>query len=47
VVIIGSGKDGLPVILGNDNAPPAPPRAGIPTENDSANKQTAASPAAQ
>ena len=47
VVIIGSGKDGLPVILGNDTAPPAPPRAGIPTENDSANKQTAASPAAQ
>jgi regulator of protease activity HflC (stomatin/prohibitin superfamily) len=49
VVIIGSGKDGLPVILGNADTPASLPRAGLPTENDTANKQTttAASPAVQ
>jgi hypothetical protein len=46
VVIIGSGKDGLPIILGNVDtlAPPAgsPP----PSGNDTTNKErtTAASP---
>src|SRR4029450_8445617 len=39
VVIIGSGKHGLPVILGNADTPASLPRAGLPTENDTANKQ--------
>ncbi len=46
VVIIGSGKDGLPIILGNV-ATPAPPAAGTPPSgNDTTNKDrtTAASP---
>src|SRR5256885_15492181 len=47
VVIIGSGKDGLPVILGNVDSPA--PRAGSmpPSGNDTPNKErtTAASPA--
>src|SRR5262245_13567769 len=45
VVVIGSGKDGLPVILGNGNAP-APP-AGSTTADGSDNKErtTAANPA--
>jgi regulator of protease activity HflC (stomatin/prohibitin superfamily) len=49
VVIIGSGKDGLPVILGNADTPASLPRASIPTENDTLNKQTttAANPAAR
>ena len=46
VVLIGSGKDGLPIILGNVNTP-LPPAGGAPTENDTTSKQraTAASPA--
>jgi regulator of protease activity HflC (stomatin/prohibitin superfamily) len=47
VVVIGSGKDGLPIILGNVDTP-APPSAGStpPTGNDTINKErtTAASP---
>ncbi len=47
VVIIGSGKDGLPIILGNVDAP-APSHAGgaPPTENDTMPKErtTAAAP---
>src|SRR6266576_2136783 len=46
VVIIGSGKDGLPIILGNVDTP-APPAAGTPPSgNDTTNKErtTAASP---
>jgi len=46
VVIIGSGKDGLPIILGNVDTP-APPAAGTPPSgNDTTNKDrtTAASP---
>jgi hypothetical protein len=47
VVIIGSGKDGLPIILGNVDTP-APTSAGStpPTGNDTMNKErtTAASP---
>jgi regulator of protease activity HflC (stomatin/prohibitin superfamily) len=45
-VIIGNGKDGLPIILGNvDTSPPA--GSTPPTDNDTANKErtTAASPA--
>jgi hypothetical protein len=48
VVVIGSGKDGLPIILGNVDTP-APPPAGStpPSGNDTTNKErtTAASPA--
>jgi regulator of protease activity HflC (stomatin/prohibitin superfamily) len=47
VVVIGSGKDGLPIILGNVDTP-APTSAGStpPTGNDTINKErtTAASP---
>src|SRR5258708_201446 len=47
VVVIGSGKDGLPIILGNVDTP-APPSAGTtpPTGTDTINKErtTAASP---
>src|SRR5262249_35060267 len=40
VVIIGSGKDGLPIILGNaDNQPPA---ASTPTGNDTSKQGTTA-----
>jgi regulator of protease activity HflC (stomatin/prohibitin superfamily) len=48
VVIIGSGKDGLPVILGNVDTPASLPTARTPSENDTVNKQTttAANPAA-
>src|SRR5213083_337388 len=45
VVIIGSGKDGLPVILGNVDTPP-PAGSTPPSGNDTTNKErtTAASP---
>jgi hypothetical protein len=45
VVIIGSGKDGLPIILGNVDTPPPP--AGASAGNDTTTKQgaTAAGPA--
>jgi len=46
VVLIGSGKDGLPIILGNVDTP-LPPAGGVPpTDNDTMNKErtTAASP---
>jgi regulator of protease activity HflC (stomatin/prohibitin superfamily) len=45
VVIIGSGKDGLPIILGNVDTP-APAGSTPPTGNDTINKEktTAASP---
>src|SRR4029453_17566003 len=45
VVVIGSGKDGLPIILGNVDPPPPP--AVAPAENDTTAKQraTAAGPA--
>jgi regulator of protease activity HflC (stomatin/prohibitin superfamily) len=48
VVIIGSGKDGLPIILGNVDTPASLPTARTPSENDTVNKQTttAANPAA-
>jgi regulator of protease activity HflC (stomatin/prohibitin superfamily) len=44
IVIIGSGKDGLPIILGNVDAPSTPPSA-RPETDASAAKPTAASPA--
>jgi len=46
VVVIGSGKDGLPIILGNVDTP-RPPAGGVrPTDNDTMNKErtTAVSP---
>jgi hypothetical protein len=46
VVVIGSGKDGLPIILGNVDTP-RPPAGGVrPTDNDTTNKErtTAVSP---
>ena len=44
-VIIGNGKDGLPIILGNGGAP-APPAGGTtPDGNDNKERTTAASPA--
>jgi regulator of protease activity HflC (stomatin/prohibitin superfamily) len=45
VVVIGSGKDGLPIILGNVDTP-APPPAGStpPSGNDTKERTTAASP---
>jgi regulator of protease activity HflC (stomatin/prohibitin superfamily) len=49
VVLIGSGKDGLPIILGNVNTP-LPPAGGVPpTDNDTMNKErtTATSPTVQ
>jgi len=47
VVVIGSGKDGLPIILGNVDAPAAPAGRTPPSGNDSATKEstTAAGPA--
>jgi regulator of protease activity HflC (stomatin/prohibitin superfamily) len=47
VVIVGGGKDGLPIILGNVDAPAAvPPQpGGTHPEGDPASKTTAASPA--
>jgi regulator of protease activity HflC (stomatin/prohibitin superfamily) len=46
VVVIGSGKDGLPIILGNVDTPAPPARSTPPTGNDTMNKErtTAASP---
>ena len=47
VVIVGGGKDGLPIILGNVDGPAAaPPQpGGTHQEGDPASKTTAASPA--
>jgi regulator of protease activity HflC (stomatin/prohibitin superfamily) len=48
IVIVGGGKDGLPIILGNVDAPQTPPAGGTtpPQENDSPkDRTTAASPA--
>jgi regulator of protease activity HflC (stomatin/prohibitin superfamily) len=46
VVIIGSGKDGLPIILGNVDTPPPAAASTPPTGNDTTTKErtTAASP---
>jgi hypothetical protein len=46
IVIVGSGKDGLPIILGNVDAPPSPP-PGSPAGNGDAvpkERTTAAAP---
>ena len=40
VVVIGSGKDGLPIILGNVDAPAAPAGRTPPSGNDSATKES-------
>jgi regulator of protease activity HflC (stomatin/prohibitin superfamily) len=47
VVVIGSGKDGLPIILGNVDTPAAPAGSSPPSGNDSATRKstTAAGPA--
>ncbi len=44
VVVIGSGKDGLPIILGNVHTPAAPPAGGTPPSEKDRTKATAASP---
>src|SRR5262249_52955596 len=44
-VIIGNGEDGLPVILGNVDAPAQPARSTTPDGNDNKERTTAASPA--
>jgi hypothetical protein len=46
VVVIGSGKDGLPIILGNADTPAPPAGSTPPSGNDTTNKErtTAASP---
>jgi regulator of protease activity HflC (stomatin/prohibitin superfamily) len=45
VVVIGSGKDGLPIILGNGDAPAQRGGSTTPDENDNKERITAASPA--
>jgi regulator of protease activity HflC (stomatin/prohibitin superfamily) len=45
VVIIGSGKDGLPIILGNVDAPLPQPAAAPPADGNATPKQTTAAPA--
>src|SRR5262249_44920389 len=44
-VIIGTGKDGLPVILGNGDAPALPAGSAKPDANGNKERTTAASPA--
>jgi hypothetical protein len=45
VVVIGSGKDGLPIILGNVDTPTSPPAGSTPPSgNDTKERTTAASP---
>src|SRR6201997_1659843 len=44
-VIIGNGKDGLPIILGNGDASAPPARSTTPGGNDNKERTTAASPA--
>jgi regulator of protease activity HflC (stomatin/prohibitin superfamily) len=42
VVVIGSGKDGLPIILGNVDTPASPPAGSMPPSgNDTTNKERA------
>src|SRR5215470_15994090 len=45
VVLIGSGKDGLPIILGNGDTPSPPAGSTPPSGNDTKERTTAASPA--
>ena len=44
-VIVGNGKDGLPIIFGNGDAPALPARSTTPDVNDNKERTTAASPA--
>src|SRR5437899_9977987 len=44
VVLIGSGKDGLPIILGNVDTPAPPPAGSTPPTGNDTTKSTAASP---
>src|SRR5439155_91747 len=44
VVIIGSGKDGLPIILGNVDSSAPPAGSAQPTSNDKADKDRATAP---
>ena len=47
IVVIGSGKDGLPVIFGNAELPAPPPAGSTPSGNDAPRERTtAASPMA-
>ena len=45
VVVIGSGKDGLPIILGNVSTPALPAGSTLPSGNDTSKESTAAGPA--
>jgi len=45
VVVIGSGKDGLPIILGNVDTPAPPAGSTPPSGNDTNKESTAAGPA--
>src|SRR5262249_3177391 len=45
VVIIGGGKDGVPIILGNVDSPPPTAEKAPPTEGDKPPRPTAATPA--
>ena len=45
VVVIGSGKDGLPIILGNVDTPALPAGSTPPSGNDTNKESTAAGPA--
>jgi regulator of protease activity HflC (stomatin/prohibitin superfamily) len=45
VIVIGTGKDGLPVILGNGDAAAPPTGSTTPDANDNKERTTAASPA--
>jgi hypothetical protein len=44
VVIIGSGRDGLPIILGNVDSSTPPAGSAQPSSNDTADKQKATAP---
>jgi len=44
VVVIGSGKDGLPIILGNVDSSAPPAASAQPSGNDAADKQKATAP---
>jgi regulator of protease activity HflC (stomatin/prohibitin superfamily) len=44
IVIVGGGKDGLPIILGNADAPSTPPRAEAPPSTNQAKNPAASSP---
>src|SRR5260370_24596423 len=46
VVVIGSGKDGLPIILGNVDTPPPPARSAPTDKTDTTNTESTTAAAA-